>query len=106
MPSAGSPIGPPNGIVGGDMTDDGGGQTAEPVERAQILQFSHRYRQGRGPDRVLFPVYAGLGNHDLDQDGRPPDVDCSRRELWAHVRAATRTAYSSGRRCRQRISIR
>lgn len=83
---AGEPIGTPRGVVvGGDMTDDGGGQTAEPGEGTQILQFSHRYQQGVGPDRVHFPVYAGLGNHDLDQDGRPPDVDWYRRELRDYV---------------------
>jgi len=83
---AGRPIGAPRGIVvGGDMTDDGGGQTAEPTEGTQILQFSHRYQQGVGPDRVHFRVYAGLGNHDLDQDGRPPDVDWYRRELRDYV---------------------
>jgi cytolysin (calcineurin-like family phosphatase) len=88
LPSAGSRIGPPSGVVvGGDMTDDGGGQTAEPVEGTQILQFSHRYRQATGPDHVHFPVYAGLGNHDLDQDGRPPDIDWYRRELRDYVRA-------------------
>jgi len=82
----GKPIGPPRGIVvGGDMTDDGGGQTAEPTEGTQILQFAHRYQQGVGPDRVHFPVYAGLGNHVLDQDGRPPDVDWYRRELRDYV---------------------
>jgi cytolysin (calcineurin-like family phosphatase) len=84
--AAGKPIGAPRGVVvGGDMTDDGGGQTAEPAEGSQILQFSHRYQQGVGSDRVHFPVYAGLGNHDLDQDGRPPDVDWYRRELRDYV---------------------
>lgn len=83
---AGKVIGRPRGVVvGGDMTDDGGGQTAEPGEGAQLLQFSHRYSEGAGPDRVHFPVYAGLGNHDLDQDGRPPDIDWYRRELRDYV---------------------
>ncbi|EFG9152824.1 metallophosphoesterase, partial [Escherichia coli] len=87
LPSAGKVIGEPRGvIVGGDMTDDGGGQTAERSEGAQILQFSHRYQQGAGPDRIHFPVYAGLGNHDLDQDGKPPDIDWYRNELRDYVR--------------------
>ncbi|MBL8582395.1 MAG: metallophosphoesterase, partial [Rhizobiaceae bacterium] len=87
LPSAGARIGPLRGIVvGGDMTDDGGGQTAEPEEGPQIRQFSRRYRQGEGPVSVHFPVYAGLGNHDLDQDGRPPDVDWYRNELRDYVR--------------------
>ena len=67
------------------MTDDGGGQRVDPSEGTQLLQFSHRYQEGRGPDRVHFPVYLGLGNHDLDQDGRPPDVDWYRRELRDYI---------------------
>ncbi|HEY5818172.1 MAG TPA: metallophosphoesterase [Mesorhizobium sp.] len=86
LPSAGKRIGELRGIVvGGDMTDDGGGQTVEPREGTQLLQFSHRYQQGAGPDRVHVPVYAGLGNHDLDQDGKPPNVDWYRRELRDYV---------------------
>ena len=37
------------------MTDDGGGQMAMPNEGTQLLQFSHRYQEGVGPDRVHFP---------------------------------------------------
>lgn len=86
---AGRLIGRPAGLVlGGDLTDDGGGQTAETFEGSQILQFSHRYQEGTGPDRVHMPVYVGLGNHDLDQDGRPPDVDWYRNELRDYVRFA------------------
>lgn len=84
---AGRRIERPRGVVVcGDVTDDGGGQTAEPGEGTQLLQFSHRYQQGRGPDRVHFPVYVGLGNHDLDQDGRPPNTDWYRDELRDYVR--------------------
>jgi cytolysin (calcineurin-like family phosphatase) len=87
LPSAGRRIGASRGIVvGGDMTDDGGGQTAEPEEGTQILQFSHRYQKGTGPDTVHYSVYAGLGNHDLDQDGRPPNVNWYRNELRDYVR--------------------
>ena len=67
------------------MTDDGGGQVALPEEGSQLLQFSQRYQQGVGPDRVHLPVYTGLGNHDLDQDGHPPNVDWYRRELRDYV---------------------
>ncbi len=84
--SAGQPVAPPLGIVvGGDMTDDGGGQRAEPEEGYQLVQFSQRYEQGSGPDQVHFPVYAGLGNHDLDQDGPPGRLDWYRRELRDYV---------------------
>jgi cytolysin (calcineurin-like family phosphatase) len=86
LAGAGTPIAPPRGVVlGGDMTDDGGGQTALPEEGTQLIQFSHRYQQGVGQDRVHFPAYVGLGNHDLDQDGRPPDIDWYRRELRDYV---------------------
>lgn len=84
--SAGRPVGPPLGVViGGDMTDDGGGQRAEPEEGYQLLQFAQRYEQGTGDGQVHFPVYAGLGNHDLDQDGPPDRVDWYRRELRDYV---------------------
>lgn len=84
--SAGRRIGVPLGVVvGGDMTDDGGGQVVMPSEGTQLLQFSQRYSQGVGDDRVHFPVYAGLGNHDLDQDGPKDHVDWYRRELRDYV---------------------
>jgi cytolysin (calcineurin-like family phosphatase) len=84
--SAGSRIGAPLGlVVGGDMTDDGGGQITQPSEGTQLLQFSQRYSQGVGPDRVHMPVYVGLGNHDLDQNGPPHHVDWYRRELRDYV---------------------
>ncbi|MFC3322484.1 metallophosphoesterase [Mesorhizobium cantuariense] len=79
-------IGTPLGlVVGGDMTDDGGGQVTQPNEGTQLLQFSQRYQQGVGPDRVHMPVYVGLGNHDLDQNGPPHHVDWYRRELRDYV---------------------
>ncbi|TIS59261.1 metallophosphoesterase [Mesorhizobium sp.] len=83
--SAGS-IGTPLGIVvGGDITDDGGGQITQPREGTQLLQFSQRYQQGVGPDRVHVPVYVGLGNHDLDQNGPRRNVDWYRREMRDYV---------------------
>ncbi len=86
LASAGRQIATPLGIViGGDMTDDGGGQVKVPGEGHQLLQFSSRYQQGTGPDRVRYPVYNGLGNHDLDQDGAPPDIDWYRREMRDYV---------------------
>ena len=86
LSSAGQRIDTPRGIVvGGDMTDDGGGQVTLPSEGTQLLQFSQRYQQGVGPDRVHFPVYVGLGNHDLDQNGPRHHVDWYRRELRDYV---------------------
>ncbi|RWN81575.1 MAG: metallophosphoesterase [Mesorhizobium sp.] len=84
--SAGSRIDTPLGlVVGGDMTDDGGGQVIQPSEGTQLLQFSQRFQQGVGPDRVHVPVYVGLGNHDLDQNGPPNHVDWYRREMRDYV---------------------
>jgi len=84
--SAGQRIDTPRGlVVGADMTDDGGGQVTLPSEGTQLLQFSQRYQQGVGPDRVHFPVYVGLGNHDLDQNGPAPHADWYRRELRDYV---------------------
>jgi len=84
--SAGQVIGVPAGvIVGGDMTDDGGGQRAEPEEGYQLLHFAQRYEQGTRDDQIHFPVYTGLGNHDLDQDGPPDRRDWYRRELRDYV---------------------
>ncbi|UPA23941.1 metallophosphoesterase [Shinella oryzae] len=86
LAGAGSPIATPRGLVfGGDMTDDGGGQVKVPGEGRQLQQFSSRYQQGTGPDRVHYPVYTGLGNHDLDQDGVPPHADWYRRELRDYI---------------------
>ena len=86
LAGAGQKIATPLGLViGGDMTDDGGGQIAEPGEGTQLQQFSQRYQQGVGTDSVHFPVYTGLGNHDLDQDGLPPRIDWYRRELRDYV---------------------
>ena len=86
LAGAGQKIAKPLGLViGGDMTDDGGGQVKVPGEGHQLLQFSSRYQEGTGPDRVHFPVYNGLGNHDLDQDGAPPHLDWYRRELRDYV---------------------
>ncbi|MER9676236.1 metallophosphoesterase [Mesorhizobium sp. M0208] len=79
-------IGTPLGlVVGGDITDDGGGQITQPSEGTQLLQFSQRYQQGVGPDRVHMPVYVGLGNHDLDQNGPRSHVDWYRREMRDYV---------------------
>jgi cytolysin (calcineurin-like family phosphatase) len=92
LAGSGMPIGRPRGlVVGGDATDDGGGQTVLPHEGTQLLQFSQRYQEGVGPDRVHFPVYVGLGNHDLDQDGPVGHVDWYRRELRDYVEMNHRT---------------
>ncbi|APG92588.1 metallophosphoesterase [Sinorhizobium americanum] len=86
LASAGAKIARPFGLVlGGDITDDGGGQVREPREGRQLQQFQSRYEHGVGPHNIHYPVYVGLGNHDLDQDGAPPNADWYRRELRDYV---------------------
>ncbi len=86
LASAGTRISRPLGLVlGGDITDDGGGQVRQPREGRQLQQFQSRYEQAPGPHHIHIPVYVGLGNHDLDQDGPPPNADWYRRELRDYV---------------------
>jgi len=62
LASAGAPIAMPAGlIIGGDMTDDGGGQITLPSEGTQLLQFSHRYQQGVGRRPRAFPGLCRTG---------------------------------------------
>jgi cytolysin (calcineurin-like family phosphatase) len=97
----GEPIALPLGLViGGDMTDDGGGQVEHPGrplrlpgqtnllpgEGRQLAEFSELYRRTASGDGVRFPVYLGLGNHDLDQDGPPEAFDWYRDELRDYVK--------------------
>ncbi len=91
--AAGRPIGRPRALVlGGDLTDDGGGQLKVPGEGRQLQQFASRYTEGKGPDRLHFPVYLGLGNHDLDQDGAAPNRDWYRREMRDYVEMTHRSS--------------
>lgn len=86
LPSAGAPIARPLGLViGGDITDDGGGQVRKPGEGRQLQQFASHYREGSRPGTIRYPVWVGLGNHDLDQDGPPPHEDFYRREMRDYV---------------------
>lgn len=86
LAAAGQPISRPAGlIVCGDVTDYGGGETTDRRVGPQLLQFSSRYQQGTGPERVHFPVYVGLGNHDLDMDAAPPGIDYYRDQLRDYV---------------------
>lgn len=86
LASAGQPIAAPQGLVlAGDLTDDGGGQTASKEEGDQLVQFAEHYSRGEREDQAHMDVYLGLGNHDLDQDGRPPNIDWYRREMRDYV---------------------
>ena len=112
---AGEPIALPRGLVlGGDMTDDGGGQVAHPGgplprpghanllpgDGWQLAQFSEHYRQGAGGDSMRHPAYLGLGNHDLDQDGPTEALDWYREELRGYVKPIICGPRLRARRCR------
>lgn len=57
--SAGEKIDLPSGVVlAGDITD-----RADPKS---LELFKTRYEKGKGDKVINFPVYVGLGNHDLD----------------------------------------
>ena len=98
---AGEPIALPLGlVVGGDITDDAGGRVERPgrsmrqpgqprvlpSDSRQLVQFDQLYRQTASGDGVRFPVYVGLGNHDLDRDGPPEAFDWYRETLRAYVK--------------------
>ena len=98
---AGEPIAFPRGlVVGGDITDNAGGEVERPgqplrqpgqphllpADSLQLVQFDELYRQGAGRDSVRFPVYVGLGNHDLDRDGPPDAFHGYREALRAYVK--------------------
>lgn len=86
LSAAGQPVSRPAGlVVCGDVTDYGGGNAPDFRIGPQILQFSGRYQEGRGPERIHYPVYVGLGNHDLDMDAAPPRVDFYRDQLRDYV---------------------
>ena len=60
-------------VLGGDMTDDGGGQTALPEEGTQLLQFSQRYQKGEGTKRA-FPSLC-RPRQSRSRPGRPAAAD-------------------------------
>src|SRR5690606_8617485 len=99
---AGERIAVPRGLVlGGDMTDDGGGQTRHPGgplprpghahllpgDGRQLVQFNEHYRPGATDDSVSIPVYPGLGNPGRNQDGPSDAFDWYREELRGYVKA-------------------
>jgi cytolysin (calcineurin-like family phosphatase) len=98
---AGEPIALPLGLViGGDITDDAGGQVEHPgrplaqpgqphvlpSDSRQLVQFNQLYRQTASGEGVRFPVYVGLGNHDLDRDGPPQAFNWYRETLRRYVK--------------------
>jgi len=84
---AGGRFGTPRGIVlGGDLTESAGGFVGRNNGGGQWRLFTDRYEHGRD-DAVRYPVYVGLGNHDLEiepRDRRLPR-DLYRDRMWDYV---------------------
>ena len=60
----------PRGIVfGGDLTESAGGFIGRNGGGSQWRLFTERYEHG-GDNAVRYPVYVGLGNHDLEIEPR------------------------------------
>lgn len=98
---AGQPIALPLGlVVGGDITDDAGGRVEHPgralpqpgqprvlpSDSRQLVQFHELYVHSASGDGMRFPVYVGLGNHDLDRDGPPDAFDWYRDSMRDYVK--------------------
>jgi cytolysin (calcineurin-like family phosphatase) len=77
----------PRGIVlGGDLTESAGAFRGRNEGGDQWRMFTDRYEHGRD-NAVRFPVYIGLGNHDLEiepRDRRLPR-DLYRDRMWNYV---------------------
>jgi len=78
-------IAPPRGVVFlGDITGWG-------TAPAEIPTF-RRYFAG-GAETIAYPAYVGLGNHDLDDADRPPELGQEYRDqFWAFVESRHRGA--------------
>ncbi|NNE05810.1 MAG: hypothetical protein HKO64_05985 [Xanthomonadales bacterium] len=78
----------PMGIVlGGDLTESAGGFRGRSQGGGQWRMFTERYEHGKN-NAVRYPVYVGLGNHDLEiepRDRRLPR-DLYRDRMWEYVR--------------------
>jgi cytolysin (calcineurin-like family phosphatase) len=76
----GGPIAEPRGVVFvGDLTGWGTAPT-------EIQTFRHYFEKGNSADAIRYPAYLGLGNHDVDDADRPPDLGAAYRALyWSWV---------------------
>ena len=85
-PSAGKRIGESRGIVvGGDMTDDGGGQTVEPREGTQLLRVQPPLPARGDPTVCMSRSMPGWAIMIWIRMAKPPNVDWYRRELRDYV---------------------
>lgn len=77
----------PRGIVlGGDLTESAGGFVGRNGGGRQWQWFTRRYENG-GDEAVRYPVYVGLGNHDLEIEPRDQRLprDLYRDRMWDYV---------------------
>jgi cytolysin (calcineurin-like family phosphatase) len=76
----GGPVAAPRGVLlAGDVTGSG---DLSPWSN-ELATFRALYEPGGGADSVAWPVYVGLGNHDLDRDDLL--ADAYRQEMWDYV---------------------
>jgi cytolysin (calcineurin-like family phosphatase) len=76
----GGRIGPPRGVV---FTGDLMGWGVTPTE---MLTFRRYFERGRTSESIWYAAYAGLGNHDVDDADRAPDLAAQYRDqAWAYV---------------------
>lgn len=89
---AGDPLDDPRGVVlVGDLCSWGGGFSLT-GDGPQLAAFRSLYEtDGDGDhERLRFPAYVGLGNHDLDPDGTSPFPEWYREQMWGYVDAMHR----------------
>lgn len=80
-------FGTPLGIVlGGDLTESAGGFRGRNGGGGQWRRFTALYEHDRD-DAVRYPVYVGLGNHDLETEPRDRRLprDLYRERMWDYV---------------------
>jgi cytolysin (calcineurin-like family phosphatase) len=79
---AGGDIAAPSAVVFlGDITGWG-------TAPAEIPTFRRYFEAGASGEAIEFPSYVGLGNHDVDDADRPPDLGAQyRAQFWAYVDA-------------------
>jgi cytolysin (calcineurin-like family phosphatase) len=76
----GGKIGAPSGVV---FTGDLMGWGVTPTE---LKTFRRYFEQGASNQSINFKSYVGLGNHDLDDADRPPDLGAAyRNQIWSYV---------------------
>jgi cytolysin (calcineurin-like family phosphatase) len=93
-------------IIDGNVTGFTGGRIAAPsavvflgditgwgTAPLEIPTFRRYFETGASSEAIAFPSYVGLGNHDVDDADRGPDLGAQyRAQFWAYVDARHRGA--------------